>query len=124
MTSTLGVSAAVAVSGSAGFVGLVVPHLARRLVGATHRLAEPVRVVGLDVVLSEALDRWRAPAAVHDPAKVLLDLASTLVLGGDCLNRAHQHATTLPRNTGGCVEPHESFWSSWLTTRSGDLGAG
>lgn len=24
------------------------------------------------------------------------------------INRAHQHATTLPRDTGGCVESHES----------------
>lgn len=32
----------VAASGSIGFVGLVVPHMARRLVGATHRRALPV----------------------------------------------------------------------------------
>ena len=29
--------------------------------------------------------RWRHPLAVHDPAKVVLDLAVTLALGGDCL---------------------------------------
>ena len=28
---------------------------------------------------------WRKPSAVHDPAKVVLDLAVTLALGGDCL---------------------------------------
>ncbi len=28
---------------------------------------------------------WRKPTAVHDPAKVVLDLAVTLALGGDCL---------------------------------------
>lgn len=28
---------------------------------------------------------WRKPLAIHDPAKVLLDLAVALELGGDCL---------------------------------------
>ena len=41
--------------------------------------------VGLDPALSPALARWRKPHAVHDPAKVVLDLAVTLALGGDCL---------------------------------------
>jgi Transposase DDE domain group 1 len=41
--------------------------------------------VGLDAALSQALERWRRPHAVHDPAKVVLDLAVTLALGGDCL---------------------------------------
>jgi hypothetical protein len=35
--------------------------------------------------LSAALAGWRTPTAVHDPAKVVLDLAVTLALGGDCL---------------------------------------
>jgi hypothetical protein len=48
-------------------------------------LAETVRVVGLDRALSGALSRWRKPTAVHDPAKVVCDLALTLALGGDCL---------------------------------------
>ena len=33
----------------------------------------------------EALDRWRAPRAVHDPGKIVADLAAALALGGDCL---------------------------------------
>lgn len=48
-------------------------------------LTETVRVVGLDRPLSTALAPWRRPTAVHDPAKVLVDLAVTLALGGDCL---------------------------------------
>jgi hypothetical protein len=48
-------------------------------------LAETVRGVGLDKQLSTALARWRHPNAVHDPAKIVLDLAVTLALGGDCL---------------------------------------
>src|SRR4051812_21145599 len=48
-------------------------------------LAETIRVSGLDNLLSVGLGRWRKPLATHDPAKVLLDLALTLALGGDCL---------------------------------------
>lgn len=48
-------------------------------------LTETIRAAGLDRALSEALGRWRKPTAVHDPAKVVLDLAVALALGGDCL---------------------------------------
>ncbi len=46
---------------------------------------DTVRAVGLDRELSLALAPWRKPLAVHDPAKVLCDLAVMLTLGGDCL---------------------------------------
>ena len=42
-----------------------------------------MRAAGLDTALSGALARWRSPFATHDPAKVLLDLAITMALGGD-----------------------------------------
>ena len=48
-------------------------------------LAEAARVTGLGQGLSGALERWRAPRAVHDPGKILTDLAMALALGGDCL---------------------------------------
>jgi hypothetical protein len=48
-------------------------------------LTETFRAVGLDRALSQALAGWRRPLAVHDPAKVICDLAVTLGLGGDCL---------------------------------------
>jgi len=48
-------------------------------------LVEAVRAAGLDGSLTRALAPWRKPAAVHDPAKVVLDLAVTLAVGGDCL---------------------------------------
>jgi Transposase DDE domain group 1 len=35
--------------------------------------------------LSTGLDRWRAPRAVHDPGKIVADLAAAVALGGDCL---------------------------------------
>jgi hypothetical protein len=48
-------------------------------------LIDTVAVAGLDAALSATLARWRKPLAVHDPGKVVLDLAVSLVLGGDCL---------------------------------------
>src|SRR3712207_4582480 len=41
--------------------------------------------VGLDAALSAALARWRRPLARHDPGKIVLDLAISLAMGGDCL---------------------------------------
>lgn len=40
---------------------------------------------GLTTALSEALSPWRKPTAQHDPGKILLDLALSLAVGGDCL---------------------------------------
>jgi len=48
-------------------------------------LTSAVAASGLGAGLSQALSPWRKPLAVHDPAKVVLDLAVTLALGGDCL---------------------------------------
>ena len=48
-------------------------------------LTEAVAAAGLDTALSAALAAWRKPLAVHDPGKVVLDLAVSLALGGDCL---------------------------------------
>ena len=48
-------------------------------------LWETMRVTGLGRGLSAALEQWRAPRAVHDPGKIVADLAAALALGGDCL---------------------------------------
>jgi hypothetical protein len=48
-------------------------------------LIDTARAVGLDRALSRTLQPWRRPTAVHDPAKILCDLAVSLALGGDCL---------------------------------------
>jgi iron complex transport system permease protein len=45
MLATLGTSAAVAISGTIGFVGLVVPHLLRLATGPDHRLLLPASVL-------------------------------------------------------------------------------
>jgi Transposase DDE domain group 1 len=48
-------------------------------------LWETMRVTGLGRGLSQSLARWRAPRAVHDPGKIVADLAAAVALGGDCL---------------------------------------
>lgn len=48
-------------------------------------LTETLRAAGLERGLSVGLAGWRRPRAVHDPGKVVADLAVTLALGGDCL---------------------------------------
>ncbi len=48
-------------------------------------LVRTAAAVGVDAGLSAGLSRWRRPTAVHDPGKVLLDLAVAVALGGDCL---------------------------------------
>ncbi|MET7719182.1 IS1380 family transposase, partial [Streptomyces sp. NPDC005407] len=40
---------------------------------------------GLDTAISAALAPWRRPRAVHDPGKILIDVALAVALGGDCL---------------------------------------
>lgn len=48
-------------------------------------LVETVRKSGLDQAMSAALAPWRKRRAVHDPGKILVDLALAVALGGDCL---------------------------------------
>ncbi|MEU4351805.1 IS1380 family transposase [Streptomyces sp. NPDC023838] len=48
-------------------------------------LVETVRKAGLDDAISAALTPWRKARAVHDAGKVLLDIALSVALGGDCL---------------------------------------
>ncbi|MEV3966425.1 IS1380 family transposase [Nocardia sp. NPDC050193] len=49
-------------------------------------LLRTVEATGLAGVLSEKLAPWRRPGAVHDPGKVISDLAVMLALGGDCVS--------------------------------------
>ena len=48
-------------------------------------LVETIRTSGIDSAMSTALRPWRKPLAIHDPGKIVLDLAVALALGGDCL---------------------------------------
>ena len=49
-------------------------------------LTGTVRATGLDTALSRALESWRRPLAVHDPGKIVADLALCAALGGDHLS--------------------------------------
>lgn len=51
-------------------------------------LTQTVIATGLGRELSAALAPWRLPFAVHDPAKVLLDLAIAVAIGGEHLDDA------------------------------------
>jgi len=56
LVTALIVGAAVAVSGSVGFVGLMTPHLARLVVGAPHRMALPAScLLGASLVVAADL---------------------------------------------------------------------
>jgi len=48
-------------------------------------LLHTLRVTGLDRGLSRALGWWRVLQAVHDPGKIIPDLAVAVALGGDFL---------------------------------------
>ena len=49
-------------------------------------LTETSRVTGLGDELSRVLSAWRRSWAVHDPGKVMADLAVRVALGGRCLS--------------------------------------
>jgi iron complex transport system permease protein len=70
-SASLATGAAVSVSGPIGFIGIVVPHLVRLLVGSDHRLVLPASalfgaafLVGCDVVARTALAPVELPVGV------------------------------------------------------------
>lgn len=48
-------------------------------------LVQTAQVSGLVRGLSQGLAGWRSPRSVHDPGKVVLDMAVAIAAGGDCL---------------------------------------
>jgi hypothetical protein len=48
-------------------------------------LVDTAHKTGLDQAISGALTPWRRARAIHDPGKILLDVALAVALGGDCL---------------------------------------
>ena len=76
--ASLATAAAVSVSGIIGFVGLIAPHLARKLVGATHARLFPVAMLlgGILLVFSDTLARTLM-APVEMPVGIF-----TALLGG------------------------------------------
>jgi uncharacterized protein YndB with AHSA1/START domain len=76
------------------------------------QLTRAAVVTGLQEGLSAGLRGWRAPRAVHDPGKMITDLAVTLALGGDssqtprCCGRTRAWAlagSAAPGADGGLV---------------------
>lgn len=48
-------------------------------------LTRTAQASGLSAALSASLSPWRKPLAIHDPGKIITDLAIALAIGGDCL---------------------------------------
>ena len=49
-------------------------------------LTEVARATGLDQGLSQALAQWRSEWAIHDPGKIILDMALAVACGGEHLS--------------------------------------
>lgn len=74
--TALGVGAAVAASGLIGFIGLVVPHLVRLLVGPDHRVLLPASALaGASLILFSDL----AARLVLSPAELPIGIVTALV---------------------------------------------
>ncbi|WP_245885718.1 FecCD family ABC transporter permease [Xylanimonas oleitrophica] len=76
LTASLLTGTVVAVAGGIGFVGLVVPHVARVLVGADHRRLVPVAVTGGALFLCTA---DLAARTVSAPAEVPLGIITAFI---------------------------------------------
>ena len=71
LSASLATGAAVAIGGPIGFVGIIVPHLIRLLVGADHRLVMPASafvgaafLVACDVAARTVLSPMELPVGV------------------------------------------------------------
>ncbi len=78
VAATLGVSAAVAVSGLIGFVGIIVPHTVRLTAGPSYRVLLPVSMIGgaAFVVLADIVAR-----TAQAPAEVPIGVITALIGG-------------------------------------------
>ena len=78
MAATLGVAAAVAVSGLIGFVGIIVPHAVRLTAGPSYRVLLPVSMIGgaAFLVLADVVAR-----TAQAPAEVPIGVITALIGG-------------------------------------------
>lgn len=76
LAASLGTAAAVSVSGLIGFVGLVIPHIVRRLAGSSYRTVLPVSMLGgaAFLVLADLLAR-----TVLSPAELPIGVVTAFV---------------------------------------------
>lgn len=67
---------AVAVSGTIGFVGLIAPHIARRVVGASHQALLPISALfgGVLLVLADLIGRW-----VISPSELPIGIVTAMI---------------------------------------------
>ncbi len=74
--ASLGAAAAVAVSGLIGFVGLIVPHVVRRLTGVSHRRVIPLSFLlgGAFLVLTDIVAR-----TVQSPAELPIGVITAFI---------------------------------------------
>lgn len=91
LTVTLLTAVAVAVSGTIGFVGLIVPHMMRLIVGPDHRALLPVSALGGAVllVLCDTIAR-----AVLAPAELPIGILTALLGAPFFLFLLRRHAQT------------------------------
>jgi iron complex transport system permease protein len=78
LAASLATASAVAVSGLIGFVGLVVPHIARRLVGSSYSLVMPASLLigGAFLVLTDLVAR-----VVLSPAELPIGVVTAFFAG-------------------------------------------
>ena len=69
-------------------------------------LTDIVRGSGLDAALSAGLARWRKPTSVHDPAKIICDLAVSLAFGRGLPGRHRGAARRARRVRPGGLRRH------------------
>lgn len=75
-------------------------------------VGETARKADLDQAISMALAPWRRHRAVHDPGKILLDVALAVDLGGDCLSDVGMLRAE-PAVLGRCpLTPRSADWST------------
>ena len=81
-------------------------------------LTETIRVTSLDASLSKALSSWRGSWAVHDPGKIMADLAVCVALGGRCLSDVALLRCRGGRSSGRWPPTPQSvgWWGPWPTT--------
>lgn len=82
IAASLVTAAAVSVSGPIGFVGLIAPHVARRIVGADWRVAMPIACVGGAILLVAADAILRYLAGVRAVNTIIPIGVATALLGG------------------------------------------
>jgi iron complex transport system permease protein len=82
IAASLVTAAAVSVSGPIGFVGLIAPHVARRVVGVDLRVMMPISCVGGAVLLVVADAILRYLAGVHAVNTIIPISVATALLGG------------------------------------------